>query len=67
MIAFLRTRSGRGRKISWKSVRWWKGQIDVDKLIGLVAISERGGHGLGRGGNGIRDKWLRQNSKWIGS
>lgn len=28
---------------------WWKGQIDVDKLIGLVAISERPGHGLGRG------------------
>lgn len=49
-MAFLRTRSGRGRKISWRSVRWWKGQIDVDKLIGLVAISERGGHGLGRGG-----------------
>lgn len=31
-------------------MRWWKGQIDVDKLIGLVAILERGGHGLGREG-----------------
>lgn len=41
---------GEGRKISWRSVRWWKGQIDVDKLIGLVAILERGGHGLGREG-----------------
>lgn len=57
---------GEGRKISWRSVRWWKGQLDVDKLIGLVAILEGRGRGLGRRRDGIRDKWLRQNSKWIG-
>lgn len=43
---FLRIRSGRGRKISLRSVRLWKGQIDSDKLIGLVTILERRGHGL---------------------
>lgn len=43
---FLRIRNGRGRKISLRSVRLWEGQIDADKLIGLVTILERRGRGL---------------------
>lgn len=45
-MMFLRIRSGRWRKISLRSVRLWKGRIDSDKLIGLVTILERRGHGL---------------------
>lgn len=75
LVVFLRRRSGRGRKISWRSVRWWKGQIDVDKLIGLVAILEGRGRGLGRRGmasgisgwdrtaSGLEDE--RERTRWV--
>lgn len=46
LMVFLRIRSGSGRKISLRSVRSWKEQIDSDKLMGLATILERRGRGL---------------------